>query len=130
MKTQTHTQTAQGSGPSQADAAQTAQGSGPSRADAALIAESCRDPEVFGLVFDRHAAAIHGYIARRLGPDPADDLVAETFLVAFRQRGGYDRAPAWLPGQGAGQGLCGDRGSTSTDGPRQLRVVGHLHRPQ
>jgi DNA-directed RNA polymerase specialized sigma24 family protein len=54
-------------------------------------------------VFDRHAAAIHGYIARRLGRDAADDLVAETFLVAFRQRGGYDPErcrPAW-PGPDA-----------------------------
>jgi hypothetical protein len=28
--------------------------------DAGLIAESCRVPERFGAVFDRHAAAIHG----------------------------------------------------------------------
>jgi RNA polymerase sigma factor (sigma-70 family) len=70
--------------------------------DAGLIAESCRAPERFGVVFDRHAAAIHGYIARRLGRDAADDLVAETFLVAFRQRGGYDpdqpSARPWLYG--------------------------------
>ena len=70
--------------------------------DAGLIAESCRAPERFGAVFDRHAAAIHGYIARRLGRDAADDLVAETFLVAFRQRGGYDPAQPsarpWLYG--------------------------------
>src|SRR6266568_2374810 len=70
--------------------------------DAGLIAESCRVPERFGAVFDRHAAAIHGYIARRLGRDAADDLVAETFLVAFRQRGGYDQdqpsARPWLYG--------------------------------
>ena len=70
--------------------------------DAGLIAESCLTPERFGVVFDRHAAAIHGYIARRLGRDAADDLVAETFLVAFRQRGGYDPAQPsarpWLYG--------------------------------
>lgn len=70
--------------------------------DAGLIAESCLAPEIFGVVFDRHAAAIHGYIARRLGRDAADDLVAETFLVAFRQRGGYDPAQPsarpWLYG--------------------------------
>jgi RNA polymerase sigma-70 factor, ECF subfamily len=70
--------------------------------DAALIAESCHVPERFGLVFDRHAAAIHGYITRRLGRDAADDLVAETFLIAFRQRGRYDRgqpsARPWLYG--------------------------------
>ena len=70
--------------------------------DAGLIAESCRVPERFGVVFDRHATAIHGYIARRLGRDAADDLVAETFLVAFRQRGRYDpdqpSARPWLYG--------------------------------
>ena len=70
--------------------------------DSGLIAESCRVPERFGAVFDRHAAAIHGYISRRLGRDAADDLVAETFLVAFRQRGGYDQdqpsARPWLYG--------------------------------
>ena len=70
--------------------------------DAALIAESCRVPDRFGAVFDRHALAIHGYIARRLGPDAADDLVAEAFLVAFRKRAAYDpgqpSARPWLYG--------------------------------
>jgi len=53
-------------------------------------------------LFDRHARAIHGYITRRLGPDAADDLLAQTFLVAFGLRGRYDttRADArpWLYG--------------------------------
>ena len=70
--------------------------------DAALIAESCRVPDRFGAVFDRHALAIHGYIARRLGPDAADDLVAEAFLVAFRKHAAYDpgqpSARPWLYG--------------------------------
>ena len=39
---------------------------------------------------------------RRLGADAADDIVAETFLLAFRQRGGYDTARGnvlpWLYG--------------------------------
>ena len=70
--------------------------------DARLIAESGDAPERFGAVFDRHAPAIHGYIARRLGRDAADDLVAETFLVAFSRRDHYDRnqlsARPWLYG--------------------------------
>jgi RNA polymerase sigma-70 factor, ECF subfamily len=70
--------------------------------DAALIAQSLRAPERFGVLFDRHAPAIYRYIARRLGRDTAEDLVAETFLTAFRQRGRYDRAHAdarpWLYG--------------------------------
>jgi RNA polymerase sigma factor (sigma-70 family) len=70
--------------------------------DAALIARSLHAPECFGVLFDRHASAISRYVARRLGPDAAEDLVAETFLVAFRRRGRYDGAHAdarpWLYG--------------------------------
>ncbi|MBV9092275.1 MAG: hypothetical protein JO132_00110 [Streptosporangiaceae bacterium] len=62
----------------------------PAVADASLIAESLRVPERFALIFDRHGEAIHGYVARRLGPDAADDLAAETFLLAFQRRDGYD----------------------------------------
>jgi RNA polymerase sigma-70 factor (ECF subfamily) len=60
--------------------------------DAALIAASRTDPERFAALFRRHAPAILRYTVRRLGQDPADDIVAETFLVAFRRRGAYDAA--------------------------------------
>jgi RNA polymerase sigma-70 factor (ECF subfamily) len=70
--------------------------------DAALIRLSLDAPECFGALFDRHAPAVHRYIAQRLGPDAADDLVSETFLVAFRKRRHYDVAHAdarpWLYG--------------------------------
>src|SRR5579859_7997591 len=62
-------------------------GAGPVTSDdAALIARSLHAPECFGVLFDRHAPAIGRYIARRLGPDVADDLAAETFLVAQSSR--------------------------------------------
>ncbi|MEU4420650.1 RNA polymerase sigma factor [Actinoplanes sp. NPDC024001] len=48
--------------------------------DAALIHTD------FAALFDRHAPHIHRYLARRLGDQQADDLVAETFLTAFRRR--------------------------------------------
>lgn len=60
--------------------------------DAALIVRSVSEAECFGLLFDRHAAAIFRYAARRLGPDVADDVVADTFVAAFRQRHRYDPA--------------------------------------
>lgn len=70
--------------------------------DATLIAQSLRAPERFGVLFDRHAPAIFRYVARRLGPDAADDIVAETFLTAFRARDRYDTtrpdAGPWLYG--------------------------------
>ncbi|MBV9451331.1 MAG: RNA polymerase sigma factor [Streptosporangiaceae bacterium] len=70
--------------------------------DAVLIARSRQRPECFSLLFDRHATALYRYVARRLGRDACDDLVAETFMVAFRRRNSYDAAHAdarpWLYG--------------------------------
>jgi RNA polymerase sigma-70 factor (ECF subfamily) len=70
--------------------------------DAAIIERSWQEPEHFALLFDRHAARIHRYFARRVGREAADDLVAETFLAAFAKRRGYvtayrDAGP-WLYG--------------------------------
>ncbi|WP_406046347.1 RNA polymerase sigma factor [Micromonospora sp. NBC_00898] len=53
-----------------------------------MIRASATVPERFAPLFDRHAAAVHRYLARRIGP-LADDLLGETFLVAFRRRGDY-----------------------------------------
>jgi RNA polymerase sigma factor (sigma-70 family) len=70
--------------------------------DAAVIESSRREPEQFAVLFDRHAPYIHRYLARRAGRQVADDLVAETFLVAFAKRDRYDLAHAdarpWLYG--------------------------------
>jgi RNA polymerase sigma factor (sigma-70 family) len=70
--------------------------------DAEVIRRSRHEPEQFALLFRRHAASISRYVTRRLGPDAAEDIVAETFLAAFRQRGSYDLnrpdARPWLYG--------------------------------
>jgi RNA polymerase sigma-70 factor (ECF subfamily) len=70
--------------------------------DAEAILRSRRDPAAFGEIFHRHFAAIHGYVARRLGADAADDIAAEVFLAAFRKRGRFDPARGsvrpWLYG--------------------------------
>lgn len=70
--------------------------------DAAVISRSWHEPETFAVLYDRHAAALHRYAARRLGADVADDIVAECFLAAFGRRDRYDlsRADArpWLYG--------------------------------
>ncbi|MET0492324.1 MAG: sigma factor [Actinoplanes sp.] len=71
-------------------------------ADHELIRDSWGEAGLFGAIFDRHAVAIHRYLARRVGASLADDLTAETFLVAFRGRARYDVAHAdarpWLYG--------------------------------
>ncbi|GGT22423.1 RNA polymerase sigma factor [Nonomuraea spiralis] len=54
------------------------------------------------MLFDRHAAALHRYATRRLGPEHAEDVVAEAFTRAFETRHRYEsgRAEAlpWLYG--------------------------------
>ncbi|TMR00427.1 hypothetical protein ETD83_16815 [Actinomadura soli] len=63
---------------------------------------SLREPERFGQIFDAYFAEIHGYAAKRLGPDAAADVASQTFLEAFRGRGRYDASRAavrtWLAG--------------------------------
>ncbi|MGW4228452.1 RNA polymerase sigma factor [Streptomyces sp. NPDC004980] len=70
--------------------------------DARVIARSRDEPELFAALFDRYAGAVHRYAARRLGPEAAEDLMAETFTTAFQRRHTYDltRADArpWLFG--------------------------------
>jgi RNA polymerase sigma factor (sigma-70 family) len=70
--------------------------------DARQIELSLDDPDRFGVLFDRYFAEIHGYVARRIGRDAADDVAAETFLTAFRSRRRFDAGRgtvrAWLYG--------------------------------
>jgi RNA polymerase sigma-70 factor, ECF subfamily len=70
--------------------------------DALVIESSLRDPDRFAAIFDRHYADIHGYASRRLGASLADDVAAETFLIAFDRRRRYDLAQLsarpWLYG--------------------------------
>lgn len=70
--------------------------------DAAVIRRSRDEPEHFAMLFRRYAPEVQRYVRRRIGIDAADDVVAETFLAAFRQRDGYDlersSARPWLYG--------------------------------
>ena len=71
-------------------------------ADAELVSASLTDPEAFAELFDRYSAMLYRYVSKRLGPEPAEDLVGETFLVAFSRRRSYDLsypdARPWLFG--------------------------------
>ncbi|MFE4214729.1 RNA polymerase sigma factor [Streptomyces sp. NPDC056844] len=70
--------------------------------DASVVRRSLEDPDAFSVLFDRYADDIHRYAARRLGTEAADDLMAETFVIAFQQRRRYDlsrpQARPWLYG--------------------------------
>lgn len=54
----------------------------PSRAatDAEILHRSRLDAAAFGELFDRHAAAVHRFLARRVDPRVAGDLLSEVFL--------------------------------------------------
>jgi RNA polymerase sigma factor (sigma-70 family) len=90
--------------------------------DASVIGRSRREPEVFAEIFRRYAPDIKRYVTRRLGAEAAEDVVAETFLAAFRQRGDYDlsrpNARPWL--YGIATNLAGRHVRTEV---RQLRLL-------
>ncbi|GGN85239.1 DNA-directed RNA polymerase sigma-70 factor [Streptomyces albiflavescens] len=73
-----------------------------SDSDASVIERSWDEPDAFAVLFDRYADDIHRYAARRLGTEAADDLMAETFVIAFQRRRRYDlsrpQARPWLYG--------------------------------
>ena len=56
----------------------------------------------FADLYERHFAEIHHYIAGRLGRDAADDIAADTFVIALRKRDSFDpgrgTVRAWLYG--------------------------------
>jgi RNA polymerase sigma-70 factor (ECF subfamily) len=70
--------------------------------DAEQIEASLQDPGRFAVLFERHAAPVHRFLARRAAPGTVDDLLSETFVTAFRTRQNYDLtygdARPWLFG--------------------------------
>lgn len=69
----------------------------PALSDMECLALSLSQPAAFELIFERHFAAVHGYLHRRAGRDVADDLAAETFALAFEQRASYRSNGSVLP---------------------------------
>ncbi|WP_410637788.1 RNA polymerase sigma factor [Amycolatopsis sp. lyj-346] len=67
-----------------------------------MTAATMLGSEQFTEVHDRYFPDIHRYVAGRLGAQVAEDVAAETFLVAFDRRKTFDAARgelrAWLFG--------------------------------
>ncbi|HEX3748931.1 MAG TPA: RNA polymerase sigma factor [Streptosporangiaceae bacterium] len=70
--------------------------------DGAVIAASLREPGAFGVIFDRHGSTLLRFLARRVNPAEAEDLLGEVFRIAFERRPAFDRsrdsARPWLYG--------------------------------
>jgi RNA polymerase sigma factor (sigma-70 family) len=70
--------------------------------DGEIIQRSVRDPDAFREIFERHAAILLAYARKRLGSTTGDEILAQTFLVAFERRSRFDptytSARPWLFG--------------------------------
>jgi len=70
--------------------------------DAELLLKAASEPTAFAPVFMRHGSAIERYLRRRVEPAIVEDLVSETFAVAFHERAryrcNYPNARPWLVG--------------------------------
>ncbi|GAB2733202.1 RNA polymerase sigma factor [Arthrobacter bambusae] len=70
--------------------------------DSELLHRSRDDPEAFAALYDKYCHAVHRYAATRAGESVADDVMAQTFLVAFESRESFDHqwedARPWLFG--------------------------------
>jgi RNA polymerase sigma factor (sigma-70 family) len=75
------------------------------------------------VVYERHAAAIRAYAARRVEPDAVDDVVAETFAIAWRRLPREGDPLPWLYGV-ARRVVHGHRRSHSRRGALLERIAG------
>src|SRR5215475_868937 len=70
--------------------------------DGAVIAGSLETPGAFGVIFDRHGSTLLRFLARRVDPTDAEDLLGEVFRIAFERRSTFeldrDSARPWLYG--------------------------------
>jgi RNA polymerase sigma-70 factor (ECF subfamily) len=76
------------------------------------------------VVYEQHARAIQRYAARRVEPDAVDDVVAETFAIAWRRLPREGDPLPWLYGV-ARRVVHGHRRSHSRRKALLLRVAGH-----
>jgi RNA polymerase sigma-70 factor (ECF subfamily) len=67
-----------------------------------LCAAAAGDEQAFEVLFRRHSGALRGFITARVGPIAAEDLVIETFVVAWSSSARFDQrfrsARPWLYG--------------------------------
>src|SRR5215469_9141296 len=70
--------------------------------DGAVIADSLERPAAFGAIFDRHGSSLFRFLARRVHPSEAEDLLGDVFRIAFERRSAFERdrdsARPWLYG--------------------------------
>lgn len=73
------------------------------RSDRLLLAGLPQQPELIGMLYERHAPAVFRFLSRRAGLAAAEDLLSEVFVAALTARGrvvahGSGSALPWLYG--------------------------------
>ncbi|MDQ0725075.1 RNA polymerase sigma factor [Microbacterium sp. W4I20] len=58
--------------------------------DSEIIRRSLDQPAAFAELFDRYARVVNSFATYRVGQHAAEDVLSETFLVAFRRRADFD----------------------------------------
>jgi RNA polymerase sigma factor (sigma-70 family) len=70
--------------------------------DADYLLRSLSRPQEFSVLYSRHSDAVFRFLSRQADRNSAEDLLAETFLTAFRVRDRFDHSAsssrAWLFG--------------------------------
>ena len=70
--------------------------------DSEILSRSRTTPGAFAELFERHSGSVGSFIRRRIGAEGVEDVLSETFLVAFRRRADFDTswesARPWLLG--------------------------------
>jgi RNA polymerase sigma-70 factor (ECF subfamily) len=71
--------------------------------DSAVLTGLRGQPELIGVLYERHAGAVFRFLVRRVGPGAAEDLLSEVFVAALGARTrvvGHDSGSAlpWLYG--------------------------------
>lgn len=70
--------------------------------DSQVLRRSLDEPEAFTRIFDRHYDDVARFLGRRIETSEAEEVAAETFLIAFRDRARFDcdrsSARPWLFG--------------------------------
>ncbi|WP_311380582.1 sigma-70 family RNA polymerase sigma factor [Arthrobacter sp. ISL-69] len=70
--------------------------------DSDLIRRSSRDPRAFAALYDKYSRAVYRYAATRAGESVAEDVMSQTFLVAYEGLDSFDHqwedARPWLFG--------------------------------
>lgn len=54
--------------------------------DAEVLEAARLRPELMGVIFERHAVAVHRFLAWRVGHEAADDLLGDVFVAAVEAR--------------------------------------------